>query len=65
MVNEYLADALINAGVMNDLVNLPADVKRAASPGGKLKLLLVNHGIELFVWNSEGVNSVDSSPHIA
>ena len=61
MVNEYLADALINAGIMNDLVNLPADVKGAAAPGGKLKLLLVDHGIELFAWNSEGVYSVDCS----
>ena len=52
MVNEYLADALFHAGVMNDFINLPADVKSAASPRGNPELLLVNHGIKLLLEHS-------------
>ena len=51
-MNENLADALFYTGVMNDLINLPADVKSAAPPRGNLELLLVNHGDEMYVSNS-------------
>jgi len=51
VVNEYLADTLFYAGVMDNFINLLADVKSAASPGGESELLLVNHEIEMSLLN--------------
>lgn len=43
MVYEDLADALGNARMPNHMIDLAADIERAASTRGEPKLLLVDH----------------------
>ena len=43
MVYEELADALGNARMPNHMIDLAADIERAASTRGEPKLLLVDH----------------------
>jgi len=49
VVNEYLADALADARMLYDFIDLTADIKRAAAAGGKSKLLLVDHKATVYM----------------